>query len=292
MMCDVVKQKSTAGTIILYNPNLHDVINNIKSYVNDIDLLLAIDNSENIDPGIKGKLTEAFSNLIYLANSQNYGIASALNQAAQIAIDMKYSWLLTMDQDSFFEKGMAKKYISTAETIQSNKVAMFTCNILLKNGKRSSSLTNIEKVDLAQTSGSLLNLSIFREIGSFKEDYFIDKVDYEYCFRLIEKGYTVLGINFIHLVHQLGNMTQRKLFTRTISVTSHEPVRWYYNTRNNLHLITHHGSLRYRVTTLFYLLFYDPIVIILYEEKKKEKIKHYIKGICHFMTGKYGKYDT
>ena len=54
------------------------------------------------------------------------------------------------------------------------------------------------------TSGSLINTSIFSEIGGYNEKLFIDEVDHEYCYRIKMLGYSVLQLENILLNHTLG----------------------------------------------------------------------------------------
>lgn len=49
-------------------------------------------------------------------------------------------------------------------------------------------------IDAAITSGSLINTKSFSLVGWFKDEYFIDMVDIEYCFRLKK-----MDIKFIKL---------------------------------------------------------------------------------------------
>ncbi len=46
-----------AATTILYNPNM-EVIDNIHSYLNDVDVIYAIDNSEKENPDFVKRLIE------------------------------------------------------------------------------------------------------------------------------------------------------------------------------------------------------------------------------------------
>lgn len=91
-----------AGTIVLYDPNKAEVLENIDSYIDEIDKLYIIDNSLNDNSSL---FVNYDKKIEYVWNRDNLGIAKALNIAAGKAIKDGFSWLLTMDQDSKFEKG-------------------------------------------------------------------------------------------------------------------------------------------------------------------------------------------
>ena len=93
-----------AGMVTLYNPD-ELISENICSYLDDIHKLYVIDNSDNSNK----MLLPQNSKIIYMPNYKNVGIASALNIAAKAAIADGYNWLLTMDQDSKFNKKDVEK---------------------------------------------------------------------------------------------------------------------------------------------------------------------------------------
>ena len=77
---------SIAGVVVLFHPK-STVINNIQTYLDDLDLLYVVDNSEN-------ELTTYFSNYFeqtnkikYIKNNENIGLASALNIGVNKAIN-------------------------------------------------------------------------------------------------------------------------------------------------------------------------------------------------------------
>ena len=73
------------GVVVLYNPD-DDINNKIKSYINIIDKLFVVDNSNQDNSNIlkKNKKIE------YIWNKGNVGIAKALNIAAEKAYSEKY----------------------------------------------------------------------------------------------------------------------------------------------------------------------------------------------------------
>ncbi|MCH5596835.1 glycosyltransferase family protein [Niabella ginsengisoli] len=171
------------GVVILYNP-ASDVIQNIRSYAKKLSKLYIFDNSDAVVPL---DLKELGSNIVYTADGINKGIAERLNQAAAQAMAEEGDWLLTMDQDSFFDEQALDIYFSCiTSSKEKEQVAMFGLEYEQKTGALN---CESEETSFLITSGSLVNLELFKKIGGFDERLFIDEVDSEYCLRANINGY-------------------------------------------------------------------------------------------------------
>lgn len=85
------------------------------------------------------------------------------------------------------------------------------------------------------TSGTLLSLPALSSIGPMREEYFIDNVDLEWCFRATSRGYVLFGTEHARLLHRIGEDSDNPLVRRGI-IVQHSALRYYYSTRNRLHL--------------------------------------------------------
>jgi len=277
------------GVVILYNPD-ESILNNIKSYVNEIRQLYIIDNSENKNQKLIDKIKKISNKCIYVDNKGNKGIAYALNVGAKLAIENGSNWLLTMDQDSKFTNNNLRYLIEY--TLEKNDKNIGIISPLhsthLKNSKK---LVNEENVMTVMTSGNLINLDAFKLIGGFKEYYFIDAVDWEYCLNLNINNFKVIRFNKSILEHNLGEISLHKnFFHKEIEIYNHNKIRKYYIVRNKL-LISKEYFKYFPRVSLSYIksIFVDFKNVIFYEKDKIEKIKYMSKGICHFFCNKFGK---
>ncbi len=65
--------------------------------------MIVVDNSLKKNNLLIDRLNEVFaSKLVYIDNNDNLGIATALNQACDKAIELKFKWILTTYEDSSF----------------------------------------------------------------------------------------------------------------------------------------------------------------------------------------------
>lgn len=273
-----------AGVVILYNPD-ESVIDNINSYIEDVDFLYILDNTEDYSDFS----SIAFSRLKnhrynYIPFRKNMGIAYALNYV--IRISQTYDFLLTMDQDSKFSKGMLKKYKDKISQFCQNDVAMYALNY---NSERSDEGTTRlpHEVEKAITSGSIVDLAKARVVGGFDENLFIDEVDHEFCFRAIKNGYRIIEFNDIHLMHHLGNPITKSILGHHFGSTNHSEIRKYYITRNKIYVMKKYPHIRKEYFTFLIKTFFAMIIL---EKKRKEKIKYILRGIRDALRNNMGKY--
>ena len=278
-----MKKLKVAGAVVLYNPTDKD-ISNIDSYINDIDILYVMDNSNEKNDARLPKNKK----IKYIFNNANLGIAEPLNKAADLARKENINWLLTMDQDTTFNKGVIEEIKARILDTDCTNIGIVTPwhKTKLKIEKPHS------KIDYpldVMTSGNFLNLDIHKKIGGFKEYLFIDGVDIEYCLNLAKNGYKILRFNDLEIDHNLGNIFYRKFFKKDLLITNHSAMRRYYQCRNyhyirDLYINDFPDFCRILVKFKSILL-----GIILYEKGKFNKIKAYRKGYKDYKRGKKGK---
>ena len=102
------------GVVVAYNPQREEICKNIDTYINELDVLYVVDNSSKNN----GDIFNGYNKVKYIPNYDNLGISAALNIGAKEAINNKYKWILTMDQDSHFEKdaiSKMKEYINNSD---------------------------------------------------------------------------------------------------------------------------------------------------------------------------------
>jgi rhamnosyltransferase len=231
--------KGIAATVVLYHPDEREVLYNIHSYLRYVELLIVVDNTEVPDTNLGEQIKSAGAAIRYLANNENKGIAVALNMAAQIAFNEGYTWLLTMDQDSYFDKEEIEKYLSNfRELFQAQRNIAVVAPSHEKGAANAMTGAVFAEVTTVITSGSLMQLSLWHEAGGFCEKLFIDEVDHEYCYRLIEKGYTIVQFPNILLNHRLGT-TRTGGYLGTVAKRErviHSPRRVYFMVRNYLYV--------------------------------------------------------
>jgi len=277
-----------AGVVILYHPDIKQLSENINTYVLGLKQLYIYDNSEIQTPGIEAALNNLHPCIKYQFFNNNEGIAKRLNQAVETAMQSQYDYLLTMDQDSSFKSGDFEKYKSLIQNEEYTKVAQFGINcqpqITISSEQPQEALTLI-------TSGSILNLSLVNKVGDFNEDLFIDFVDAEFSYRVVQHGLINLMFSNILLNHALGKLVLGKslmTFKKSLRII-HAPIRAFYITRNGLFLLFKHKGLseemKKDVIRCMKILKND----LIYHPQLTQVYLNVMKGIFAFCFNKMGK---
>ena len=279
---------NVAGLVVLYNPP-KDILSNIESYLYQINYLFIIDNTGNDNSELRKKI-DSYKNIEYLSLSNNLGIAKALNIGAFKAINKGYDFLLTMDQDSVASPDIISKLMNVFDEYKNaGIVAPFPVNKIYNLMPRDNLVHNVNKVI---TSGSLLKLEAFQTTGPFREDLFIDYVDFEYCFRLQKKGYSIYINNNAIIYHSVGKLIKWKMLGTTFYSTNHDAIRMFYRTRNRLYI----KSLYEKDFPEFFRndlnnFIKETLKILLVEKNKLAKLKMIILGYFHYKKRKLGKFE-
>ncbi len=279
-----------AGVTILYYPD-DSLYDRLLTYKNDLQKLIIINNTEKPDSAVLEKIKND-KQIQYIQDGENHGIAKRLNQAANLAIEENFDWLLTMDQDSFFDESMFSKYLECFSNFKGDVKNIAQFGVEYDQKYKPGDTCVHEHVSKLITSGSLLNLALYPAIGGFDEKLFIDLVDVEYCFRSEVKGYNNIQFHNVQLQHHIGNTSYHRSFKnfRTTPRALHSPLRLYYMTRNYLFVsASYKDYLKEEVDIIRASLFYHIKNNLLYNRKRLQVINQIFKGIMDFRAGKSGK---
>lgn len=280
-----------AGCVVLFNPD-KQVPENIRTYLTGLDHLFLIDNSPTDQDWLKEMFPEAAGKLTYFSMQGNKGIAMALNMAAELARAKNYNWLLTMDQDSHFLPGDLPKLTGAIPEVKAltSNAGIITAFQQVHKTFPQQSKSKFSELRSAMTSGNLLNLHAYAGTGPFENKLFIDYVDHEYCLRLRKKGYSIIQVNDVQLVHSLGHFELRKFMGKTIGISNHNPVRRYYITRNGLYTAVKYAKFDRRVSWFIMKgMITDFFRVLFFEKQKGKKMKAMIRGCVDAVCGRYGK---
>lgn len=274
-----------AAVLIIYNCEKKN-FKNIYSYIKYVDKIYVFDNSEK-PLSTTYDFFKAITKCEYISYNTNKGISEALNIIAKKAIKEGFIWLLTMDQDSYFNNSglQGYRYFIENNSTKINKIAMLTPIYNMNNYINTYTENIYEEVRITMTSGSLINLDNFKIIGNFDEKLFIDEVDHEYCFRAIKLGYKILRVCNVILKHKLGERKVKTFLFRNVYYNEHNYIRAYYMIRNKLYIMNKFKLYREYLSHIST----DLLRIILLENNKIKKIIYIFKAINDYIFKNYGK---
>jgi len=276
-----------AGVVIAYNPNFSKFHFNIETYINHIDILYIVFNSP-VSTEEVNRLQSKYSKVQLICNEKNNGIASPLNQIAQKTLNLGYEWLLTMDQDSYFQ---TDNFFEAFGRSKFENVAIFSPVPVFASDLKTDNSDITEEVLHVITSGNLLNLLIWKTIGGFEEKLFIDEVDNDYCLKAYLAGFKIISFKNIPLIHKLGEIKDVHFLFKKYTITTRPPIRTYYVFRNNLYLYKKYKTeFPEFVRSRKKILLKAFIEILLFSNEKTENCRYAISGIRDYLHNFYGPY--
>lgn len=263
--------------VITYYPNLDELIENVEQYIEYVDHLIVWENTPLEDrEAYHVELAECAQKISYMGVEKNMGIAFPLNRALDWAVENGYTHLLTMDQDSKWVN--FDKYREALECCTDNNIAIFGPYIRNKYDFSQS----INSSEMLITSGAVVPIKLCQKIGGFKESYFIDCIDTEYCYRVKVNGLKIGYIDSAVLEHSLGYTTKLKFISAYTA--NYSPFRLFYICRNNIWMWHEYKCSNCLPNHFFrHVIVKDNLVFrcfkILWAEKNKwSKISAIIKG--------------
>lgn len=274
-----MRAKHVVGIVITYNISEKELLQNISTYIQFVNEIIIVDNSDND----KFKINIHSNRIKTISMGENKGIAAGLNVGMQYAINNEYKFALTMDQDSRFNNNLIKYYFDNYR----EDVIIYSPVYLIERKKTKKYSTPTIELYWTMTSGNLVNVDLYKKVGEFKEDFFIDVVDYEYCLRSRKSGYKILQCNDAKLIHNPGITKHKRFLLWKFKYGYMSPSRMYYQIRNLLVVANEFKSIKARLIVLIKFL-----KILLFFENKKEFYKMFCKGISDYKKRNMGKLNN
>ena len=268
--------------VVLFNPQVDIVLENSNQY--DFDVVF-IDNTENPKYDLNSK------RITHVKNNTNIGIAAALNQGIKLAAQRGFNYVITLDQDSIINQVQILSLINCLEKrSDSNQLAVVSpchsikgfINQKLENGNNAVSLRTM-------TSGNLLSIEIWRMLGGFRDDLFIDMVDVEYYAHAIKNGYKILILSDVVIEHNVGDRTYVNLLFFKIPIPNHSYLRKYYQIRNMLYVVSKYKHDVPEISYYTWSMIKIIIGTVFFESDKFRKIKYMYLGVYDYLHGVLGK---
>jgi rhamnosyltransferase len=238
---------------------------------------------------------------------ENVGIGLGLNHIARAALADGADLLVTFDQDSSPPADFVGSLLRCMDSLYQANVPVAAVGPVFvdKRGEREvfpvfqASRWWVNKINpldsrgpalhasILITSGMLVDLKVWEQIGEFRGDFFIDHVDTEWCLRAAAKGFSVHVCTSTLMPHQLSDEAPKRVFGRL--VLKYSPLRRYYAFRNTCRLLmlahVPQGLKNYLAVTLVYRFFLNLIV----DKERVASLRAMVLGMAHGFSGRMGK---
>jgi rhamnosyltransferase len=125
-------------------------------------------------------------------NAVNAGIAASLNRGVAVARENGSRWILTLDDDSVVRSDMVERLIDGLRDVRLKKTRGDHRHVLggIRRDRKTEARRGRRGVPGKAGDhhlGSFFSLETYDRVGPFREEFFIDSVDLDYCLRQGEK---------------------------------------------------------------------------------------------------------
>lgn len=283
--------QTVCAVVVAFHPDA-GFASRLVDVLHQVDALVVVDNT----PAGQGQAPLALpacagKPVSLVSNEHNRGQAAALNQGLAQAAEWQCRWLLTLDQDSRSQANLVGSLLQVVTACQPMPVVI-GANYLETRNRRSKVPVGVAGEYLEQktviTSGALLDVRFARSIGGFREDYFIDQVDHEFCLRARAAGGRVVISRLPVMYHDVGEPGGAWV-PLLGHLPGHAPVRKYYVARNSLVTIAAYWRTdpEWCLRRLVRLLSGFFLMVTL-ERQRLAKVRLYFAGVMDAVAGRMG----
>jgi rhamnosyltransferase len=284
--------------VVTYQPG-PEVAANLAALRPQVDSLVVVDNASTTETLDALRDTLNALNIHLIANAENLGIATALNQGLRWAHGQGAVFSILFDQDSTVTPNFIATMLACFQ--QHPLGAQLALLVPRYVDQRDGAvlqpfLAKDGTLAAAMTSGTLLSTNLLSRVGTFADDYFIDSVDYEFSLRVRSTGLKIAACSEAVLLHSPGTPTLHPhLFGGGhFQAANYSPLRRYYQERNKLLMLRRHGrkhllfclgQVYISVKELTKILFFEPA------DDRRRKLQFFFRGWRDGLLGHSGRLD-
>lgn len=282
---------SVCAVVVTFHPD-EDVFANLVIVRPQVENLVVIDNGSTEDELRPLRAFAATYTFEVIENGENLGIASALNIGVQRALALDSTWVLLFDQDSRVTDGFAATMLRCFETSAWRERLAVLVPRYIDKRLGTPLLPGVpvrEGIEAATTSGSLARVQTLIDFP-FRDELFIDAVDYEHSLRLRRDGRVLDECREAVLLHSPGEPHLHGVFGRVLFRTAnYSPARRYYQERNKIWVARRYFfAFPLFCLKLFSFSVKDFIKLVLAEPDKGMKIRFFLRGILDGLRNRMG----
>lgn len=300
--------QSVCAVIVTYNPDVDRLAEILRAVARRVERTVIVDNASTQIS--EDALAASAPNLVVKRLSENRGVGAAHNEGVALARAVGCRYVLLLDQDSLPREGMVAALLAAVTRLQTEgvRVGCVGARLASRDNATLSQFTRIGwgrvrrlpctdtapvvECDVVFSSGSLIPMRVFDDVGGLDESLFIDHVDNEWCLRARAEGYRIFGVCNAILEHRLGEGEGRIWFGRWRHLPRHKPFRYYYMFRNTI-LLCRRDYVPLRCG-LYYFTWLTALFLTfgVFAHQRNGELGMMFKGLVHGLRGITGKLQT
>jgi rhamnosyltransferase len=286
------RKENICAVVVTYFPD-EGFSNRLSRIYMQVGHVIVVDNASDEETFEHVQTVVSDLGIDVIRNSENLGIATALNQGARLALEKEYDWTLFLDQDTIPAQNMVPMLTRAYDEFPGkNHLAIIGSSYAqdLRSDSCASTARSWVKSKIVITSGSLVSLKVLSIVGFFRDEFFIDCVDLDFCLRARSMGFEIIEVTQPVMQHFIGHATAHRLLFAETETSNHAPWRWYYMTRNHMALVREYlwkdpawvlKAVDKRIRRILLMLFFEKSRIM--------KMKYLTIGLYDDIRGRFGR---
>lgn len=223
-----------------------------------------------------------------LRSGRNGGLAGALNDAVR-ALPPETEAVLVLDQDSVLPAGLVSALAA--------HLADPTIGVIAPTPVDAADGTTYDRFaptggglvdrDTVITSGMLVRRGVLDAAGAFRDEFFVDWVDNDFCLKLRRDGVRIVQDMETRLPHSIGDRREHRFAGLTIKVLRYSPWRHYWITRNGLVMIRENitRNPRWSLQSVLYIG-RQALTTAVFEPSRAKNVKAILLGVRDALLGR------
>jgi rhamnosyltransferase len=250
--------------------------------------VIVVDNTPAGEESSAGELAELLGVQV-LRSGENLGLAAALNLGVR-QLTPQVEAVLFLDQDSVLSTELVEGltgHLLNDPGIGIAAPAPFDVDRGKYYETRAFLHATVKDMPVVITSGMLVRREVIEKVGQFREDFFVDHVDNDFCLRARAAGYRIIRDKRLKLEHSLGKREEHSVAGVSVTASRHPTWRLYWIARNAMVLVREHWRAEpgWAFSTLFYMCVWLGTRTV-FEPPRLERAKVALRGYADGLRGR------
>lgn len=276
---------SVGAVIVTHHPET-GLRERVRPLIGQVAAIVVVDNGSTAEEVGELDAMERDGMVASIRNGSNLGIAAALNQGLAWAADRGFTWALSLDQDTAPGSEVVSEAARVFDALSASRPAVIGAS--WEDGQCQEDPGQFEACVI--TAGALHSVQAWSDLGGFRDDFFIDYVDTEFCLRARARGYAVLIACRPTIRHSIGAPVHHSTPLRSFTSTNHNRIRRYYITRNRIHVWKTYWRREPRYVAFDMQAATKELVkLVLFEDDRPGKLRALLLGAIDGLRGVTGR---
>jgi rhamnosyltransferase len=248
--------------------------------------VIVADNTPSGSPTLTQELTDP--RVRVLRSGRNLGLAGALNAGVR-ALPADTDAVLFLDQDSVLPGSVVAALAAHLDDPTVGIAAPTPWDAQSQTHYDNLAALRAEVADRTDviTSGMLVRRGCLEQVGAFREEFFVDFVDIDFCLRLRRTGARIVQDQRLKLPHSLGDRRAHRLGPLTVQVVHYPAWRHYWIARGASTLLRENlrRDPKWSVKAVLFLLSW-LMRATLFEPARRTHVPALLRGVRDGLLGR------